>query len=132
MSRASEKEVRAVIEVNPSDLNLGPFIRAASNLVDRVKACAVDKGKTLTADQLLDIETFWAAHLISFRSGRMTSKSTERASGSWQYPKTDYSELAMTLDTSGCLENMLKSQKASIFWGGKTEPEQLDYTERMT
>ena len=127
MSRCGEEDVRGIVETDRS-ISLEPFIRAASNLVDRVEACASRRGVSLTTGQLRDIAAWLAAHFYVHRDPQYTSKSTGSASGSFK--TLDYLETAQALDTSGCLRSVMKGNRAGVVWLGKPPSTQVDYRDR--
>ena len=127
MSRTSETNVRQIIDTD-STLTVEPFIRAASRIVDKLASCASERNETLTSGQLQDIETWLAAYLYAHRDPQYTSKSTLSASGSFK--TLDYLETAKMLDTSGCLDELLSNQRASMVWLGKEPSSQTDYSDR--
>ena len=127
MARVAEEEVREVIETDP-EVSLIRYIKAANILTDRVEACATSRGRSLTDDQLEMIELYLAAYYYSFRDPMYTSKSTERASASFQ--ARDHLDAAKSFDTSGCLNAFLSGARAGATWLGKAPSAQIDYEDR--
>lgn len=116
--------------------SLVPFIRAASIMVDNLVTCATDKGLTVSSDTLTEIETWVAAHAYQMADQGYSEKTTERARGKFQgvtkmyLEGTKYGQMAMMLDTTGCLAEMSQAMFGSATWGGKTPEEQIDYEDR--
>lgn len=112
------------------------FIGIASRMTDDVVTCAANGGESLSDDKLKDIETLLAAHLYLMADRSVKSKQTERASATFDWNTdmgldgTTYGQMAKLIDTSGCLAS-LGNQIVLASWLGKTEPEQLDYRDRM-
>lgn len=129
MARTTEEELQAVVEVSGTGIDLLLFIDAASILVDKVSACATERGHTLTSAQLRHIETYIAAYLYTAKDPRYKSKRTERAAATFTVP--DYWEIARRLDTSGCLDLFGREQHYVDFqWLGKAPSDQIDYENR--
>lgn len=132
--RASYDDVAKIVEHknNPdgTKIDLVPFIRAASAIVDRVITCASKRkpAVTLTAEEKRLLEAWLAAHYYSAKSPQMTSKGTQSASGSFQV--TPYLEYAYGLDPSGCLRSIMQGQRASAAWLGKPKSDQIAYVDR--
>lgn len=127
----------AVAEVLGNDYDgcasLRPRIASANLLVSRVATCATAKGQTLSAAELEMLERILAAHFYTKTDPVYASKSTNGASASFVRGNKEpepYKDWAISMDPSGCLNALMNRQTADIFWGGKTEPEQLDYRER--
>lgn len=119
-----------------SGKDLTGFILTASRIIDRVATCASNKGKTLDSEELELLERWLAAHLYCQSDQPYSSKSTSRASGSFQgqtgmmLDSTKYGQTAKLLDSSGCLTTLEKRQVVSLDWLGKTTSEQIDRTQR--
>lgn len=113
-----------------------PFIESATVIVDRVVTCASSKGIPLTTTEAELVERWVAAHMYAAADPLYTSRSTNKASGSFQgqfgmrLESTDYGQRALSIDPSGCLAAISKGARIGFGWGGKTEPEQLTYRER--
>lgn len=116
--------------------DLTPFMEAASSLVDDVISCAANKGKSLSASKLELLERWLSAHFYQQSDKGYSSKSTAGASASFQgqtamrLESTQYGQMAMVLDSSGCLFNINSNAVVQGFWLGKTSGEQLDYDDR--
>ena len=141
MARTDATAVRAVIEVS-SSLDLTAFITAASLVVDRIDACATSRGITLGTTLLTEIETWLAAHLVSFRDQQYSEKQTDGASAKFQgqtgtgLDGSMWGQFAKQLDYSGCLAEIDKESKeggkpsVGFTWLGKPPSEQTDYVDR--
>lgn len=128
MPRTTEEDMRLVIETD-ANFNIAPFIEVANTLTDKIEACAIARGETLTEDQLRHIENYLAAYFYTGREPRMSRKQTERASASFMQP--DFLEMAKLLDTSGCLDMLMREQHyADVTWLGKPPSTQIDYVDR--
>jgi len=140
MSRASDPAVRKIIQAD-STLDIGPFIEAATTLVDYVDGC--DTGNTLSKEQLKQIEIWVSAHLYATRDQQYSAKKTLDASAKFQVGAvgtgsldiTSWGRQAMLLDTTGCLSNLNEQAKtgkrvASASWLGKPPSDQTDYEDR--
>jgi len=116
--------------------SLGQFILAASVLVGRAATCAAAKGYTVTSAEWKVIETWLAAHLYTCMDAMYTQRSTLRASGSFQRTTgkgldgTEYGQMAVRLDPSGCLANIDSTQKFTMEWLGLPPSEQTDALDR--
>lgn len=116
--------------------DLDPFIVAASIMIDRVEACATAKEYTLSSTELEIIERWLAAHMYQMSDQGYTSKSTGGASASFMgqtgmyLEGTKYGQMALMLDTSGCLHAISKRQVATGFWLGTPPSSQTDYEDR--
>lgn len=139
MARTNAAAVLGVLGVNYDTVNnpsLAPFIDSAAIVLTRVATCATAKGKTLTAAELELIERWLAAHLYQQMDEGYASRATSSASGSFKgqtgmrLESTMYGQTAMTLDASGCLENLGKRQTAGAFWLGRSPSEQTAYVDR--
>lgn len=123
MPRASDDDVRAIIETDPN-LSMVGFLEAASVLVGRAAECATKRGITISEKELRVMETWVAAHFYAARDPQYVSKSTGRASASFQrtsgtrLDSTDYGATAIMLDPSGCLETASKGAVVQTAWLG--------------
>lgn len=122
--------------VSGASPSVQPFIDTATLLVDRVIACAVTKGVTITTAEAERIEAYLAAHFFGHAQQFFTSKSTVSASGSFQgqyamsLDASQYGQTAKMLDPSGCLNALSKGNRASMTWLGKVGNEQLTAEDR--
>lgn len=135
--RTSSDEVQQALGANyAAGRNLAIFIRMAEKIIDQLEACADRKGITVDTETKALLATLMAAHFYQSSDPGYTSRSTSAASGSFKgqwgkrFELTDYGQNAMAMDPSGCLAAMNVGNRASMFWGGKTESERLTYDER--
>lgn len=116
--------------------DLSPFVETANALVTRVDACATRKGVTLSATELELVERWLAAHCYQQSDKGYQSRSTKGKSGSFhgQWGKnlenTNYGQMALSLDPSGCLAALAQRQRAGGYWLGKAPSEQTPYDQR--
>ena len=134
--RVTEEEVGSVIDWDCTNIDLKPFITVANVIADKVSSCASDKGLSLTSAQLKEIERYLAAHLYALRDAQYQSKSTERASATFQgqtgmgLDLTWWGQTAKVLDFSGCLAAYSAGARASLSWLGKAPSDQTNYEDR--
>lgn len=121
------------LDGNPS---LDRAIKAANLVTDRVAACAVRKGITLSAEELTEIETWLAAHYYVMSDQNYASKSTGGQLASFQ-GKTEkgieaskYGQTAIDIDASGCLAALTLRARASSEWLGKNPSDQINWQDR--
>lgn len=137
-TRASEEDVRNLID-SDSTIKVSIFIRTASILVDKIDSN--DSDGELSANDLMLIETWLAAHFYAIRDQQYSSKKTGDASGVFQgqtgmaLDSTFWGQQAMTLDTTGYLSRVNQnSQKGKqivgVNWLGKPPSSQTDYEDR--
>lgn len=113
--------------------DLTPYITAGSAIVDMVVACAARKKRTVTDAQLTVMETWVSAHCYAVSDKPYSQRSTLRASGTFQgqtgmhLEATLYGQMAITLDPSGCLNNINNQSRAYAFWGGKSQSDALSW-----
>ena len=138
MARTTEPKVRGII-ANDSVIDLLPFIEAATTRTDYVDTC--DTGNLLSDEQLLQIETWLAAHFYAHRDQLFESKGTQKARGKFQgktdmgLSSTQYGQTAINLDISGCLAKVNRdliegSQKVGLQWLGTPVSGQIPYQDR--
>lgn len=141
MARTTSSAVLAILLNDYDSVNapsLTPFIDSASIIVDRVAACATAEDDTLTSEELELIERWLAAHCYASSDQPYSSKSTERASATFQgrtgmyLEGTKYGQMAITLDHSGCLAAIASGERrrAGMHWLGKPRSEQITYDQR--
>jgi hypothetical protein len=122
--------------VSGASPSVQPFINTATLLVDRVVACALTKGVTITTEEAEQIEAYLAAHFFGHAQQFFTSKSTVSASGSFQgqfamsLDASQYGQTAKMLDPSGCLAALSKGARAGMTWLGKTGENQIAAVDR--
>lgn len=108
-------------------------ISIANKITDRVATCATAKSKTLTTDELQEIETQLAAHYYTRTDRVYRQRMTDRASGTFLYNQRNpepYLANAIELDYSGCVNSILNRKTADIGWLGKSDDEKIDYEDR--
>lgn len=135
MSRTSEDRVRSIID-NDTNIDVSPFIRPAGLLTDKISSNDADS--LLTVADLIEIETFLAAHFYAYRDQLLSSKSTGGASGSFQgqtgmyFEYTPYGQMALLMDVTGYLSGLQLQakdgrKKVAMYWLGSTETEKNGY-----
>ena len=134
MARTTDALVEGIIEVDDS-ITLTPFISAANMLVTQ---CCTDLSTDYTADQLIVIETWLAAHFYTVRDMRAESEKAGSVSEKFQskvglgFSTSHYGQMAMTLDFYGGLaalnENIKNgsSKSVSVTWLGTENPNDVD------
>lgn len=139
MARTNSDAVKAILLLDYDSKrspDLAAFIETASALVDDVVDCAAEKGVALTDARLELIERWLAAHLYKMSDKDVTSSSQQGASASFTgqfgmgFDATRYGQMATRIDSSGCLDNIDKTQEASMEWLGKPPSEQIPYDQR--
>jgi hypothetical protein len=113
--------------------DLTRYVTAANLVTTRLAAKAVAGGYTHTSAELVEIESWLAAHFYTKSDPVYSQRSTNRASGSFvRNPKRPepYLDGAVMLDGSGMLSGMLAGKRVGIDWLGKTDTERLTYEER--
>ena len=122
MIRSTTQDVSAIIETD-STIDLAPFVRIASRLVDQIESNDVES--KLATEDLKEIETLLAAHFYSFRDQQYSSRKTADASATFQgktgmgLDSSLYGQGAKILDVTGFLDNLGKGvREAGVLWGG--------------
>jgi hypothetical protein len=116
--------------------DLTPFIRTASIMVDRVATCATARAVTLSSAELLEMESWLAAHFYSVSDRPYESTMTDRAQAKFQgktamgLDSSHYGQTAKSLDVSGCLESLSKQRFATATWIGKRPDDATEYENR--
>lgn len=137
--RTSPGEVQQVLLADyDGSSQLTVHIRGANAVVNRMVTCAGEEGYSFSADELQLIEAYVAAYRYTLSDPLYTSRSTSKASGSFQgevdangRPINRYLKAAYDLDPSGCLKDLLTpSARASGSWLGKAPSEQTPYVDR--
>jgi len=115
-NRTNTAAVKGIINTELLDSNIDTYI-ASSNLY----VTAVLNGEGLSTSLLKEIETWFAAHLISVSKERQTERIEIGGDTNEQYSKlgtglesTTYGQMVITLDTSGKMAITNKG-KASIY-----------------
>lgn len=117
--------------VNSPDLT--PYIELASAVVDDVADCVAARGLTISGTRLELLERWLAAHYYNRMDPSYQSRSTLSASGAFvRDPKNPepFKQMALSLDTTGCLAAALNGSRASVTWLGKVPSEQTPYYQR--
>ena len=137
MSRTAPSAVQAILGPNyATGVSLSPFIEVATAIVDDVVSCAAEDGVTLTAVKLELIERWLAAHFYHCSDPVYQSRSTEGASGQFQgqsgmgYDGSRYGQMAMRIDSSGCLRASDKGATGQFIWLGKPPSDQINVDDR--
>lgn len=112
-------------------------IDAAVIIMDRVETCA---DGDLTEAELAGIETWLAAHCYCMSDPNYTSKNTAGAGGTFvgqttmYLNATRYGQMALSLDSTGCLASItdptLQRQSVGLKWLGKPPSSQRAYRDR--
>ena len=135
--RTTEDAVRAIID-NTTTIDMTPFIRIANLLVTKVDSA--DENSLLSTSDLVELETWLAAHFYAHRDQLLQNKSTSGASGGFQgqtgmfFSSTQYGQTALMLDVTGYLSSLQQMaqngrKKAQMIWLGSTESEARGYSE---
>lgn len=132
--RTTALKVRAILgSDHDGQTLLTPYIETAAAITTRVAACATRKGLSLSSAELELIERWLAAWSYTKSDPVYQSKTTAEASATFVRGKVEpepYKDMALSLDTSGCLNAILNRQRASVHWLGKPPSEQIDYEDR--
>lgn len=114
--------------------SLTGFIASASAVTDRVAACAVRRGITLSSTELELIERWLTCYFYTRSDPIYQSKSTGGQSASFVADATATTERykagAMAVDPSGCVNALLNNLRASSEWLGKNPEDQIDWQDR--
>lgn len=113
--------------------DLTPYIDTANALISRVNTCALTKNITLSTTELELLERWMAAHYYTKSDPTYNSRTTEGASGNFVRDPNEpepYKNAAIDLDPSGCLNSLLKRQRAGGAWMGKTAAEAVNWQDR--
>lgn len=113
--------------------SLQPYIDKASLMVDRVVSCASRKSMSLTSGEAEMVERWLAAYYYTVLDPLYKSRNTAGGSGSFvRSDNNDYKQAAIESDPSGCLNAMMKQQRASGMWLGRVASEQTDADDRSS
>ena len=107
-NRVDAADVKAIIDTDLSDSDVGVFITTANNIVT---ARLSEAG--LSDETLVEIERWLSAHLVAIRSPLLKKQEIMDAVDEYQYGKlgmglqfTAYGQQVLLLDTSGILSTM--------------------------
>ena len=121
--RIEEAEVWQILPADAdTTVNLSPFIKAASQLVDRVSARASATGSNVSVsdDELKEIERWLTAHLFCIRdrlpSERKIGDATDKYQGKTDMglDATTYGQQAKMLDPTGELARLASNKKPFV------------------
>lgn len=138
--RTDEDKVKDVLmsDYGPkSDGNLpplDPFIRIANLMTTRAYTCSVTNGVALSTDELVEIETWLAAHFYVCSDQVAQSRSEAGASMSFGgtlgegLMSSKYGQTALIIDASGCLKKLGK--RAVGMWLGTANRAGVSWTDR--
>lgn len=133
MARTTPQKVRDILECVDSDAVLSAFIDPANILTDSVYDCDQANKKQLSANQLTIIETWLAACFYHIRDLRVKESQTGKSKDIFQgetgmyLDSNQYGQMAIIMDTSGCLAKMNKEakqggkNKISVHWLGTSQ-----------
>lgn len=130
--RTDAEKIGDIIKVKPG-AKLTRFIQSATVIIDRMISCASDKGFTHTAQELIEIETWLAAHFYSVFDAQYVSESAKDRSASYDHKQ--WFHQALMIDASGCLKALLGPEgkgavTASLDWAGLNPSDQNAWYER--
>lgn len=136
--RTDPEQVKGVLlDTYNGSANLSPFMRGAKIITDAMIRCAQKKGITHTDDEIIEIETWLAAHGYAMSDQVAESERDLNANVTYQ-GKTDmalnatkFGQHALSLDYSGCLNAIGKHRKQSILWLGKDPSAQINVWDRQ-
>lgn len=121
---------------NISCPTLEPYIEIASSWVDDLITCAATKGITFSSGKLELLERVLAAHAYAMSDQPYSARHTLRASGTFQgktamyFEATKYGQMAVNLDSAGCLRNAGLKKQIGAVWLGRRPSEQTDVEDR--
>ena len=111
MARATEAEVKEIIDTELTDEQVTPFLRAANLLVTEVLS---DEGYGTSL--LAEIERWLAAHFVAIRDPRISKEKIGDADATYQgktglgLNHTSYGQQVMILDVHGKLAEIAESK----------------------
>jgi hypothetical protein len=109
--------------------DLTPYIATASNVVDQVAVDSSANGFNLSGATLELIERWLSAHYYTKNDPTYTSRAGASFVRGSQDPEP-YVGPALDLDPSGCLNALLKRQRASGQWLGKPANQWQSFEQR--
>lgn len=109
-------KVQEIMDTELTVEQIAPYVTGANVFVEGTLV-----GKGLSDDLLAQLEIWITAHMIALSRER-TAKSEEAGgakivyAGEWgqMFSATSYGQMALTLDTSGTLQTLMKNKKAWI------------------
>lgn len=131
MPRTNAQAVIDILGANYDTVNcpkLDPYIKAANLAVSRVDECAEDRGYTFSSSELTEMERWIAAYFYTIYDPIYKSKTTANSSAT--YFDRSYLDAAKMIDTSGCLNAVIMSNRAQFDWLGKEPSNQIDIDDR--
>lgn len=117
MARCTEQEVKAIIDTTLTEEQVTPFLRAANIAVTNVTS-----GYGYGVDDLMEIERWFAAHLIAVRDPRLTE--AKQGDGTFKYfvgqagkslDATPYGQQVKLLDNKGAFAEIANSKGTAEF-----------------
>lgn len=106
--RATEADVKAIIDTSLTEEEISPFLATANVLVNRAVRMG---GGTYDADELRETECWCAAWLLASRDPRVKSETI--GDGQWSYDVQSYWDKVTLIDPTGQMAAM-KEAKASV------------------
>lgn len=110
--RATDAEIRLILDVDPSVTDTTPFIRAANLMVEKILVpCLTVADPVIVEADLVEIENWLAAHFLAVgRDPRIAQEQAGPVREQVHTPRFDlalnnttYGQMAMTLDVTGKL-----------------------------
>lgn len=128
MARTSYELISEIMDIE-SGVNLTSFITAANALVTR---CCTNLTTDYSDDELINIETWLAAHLYTVKEQLVDSEKAGSVSQKYQYKidlgfnSSRYGQTAMQLDYYGGLSALNQkiingSKSPGVYWLGKED-----------
>jgi hypothetical protein len=105
MARATEADVKAIIDTALTEEEVSPFLATANVLVSRAVRMG---GGNYDADELREAECWCAAWLLASRDPRV--KSEKAGDGEWSYDIQSYWEKVVLLDPTGQMASMKEAK----------------------
>lgn len=133
MARTTSTAVQGVLGRDyDGSTDLTPYIDIASALVDQVVVCAAAKSIAYGfTDAVLEvIERWMAANYYTIMDPTYKARATASASGTFNKNPDAYKDAAIDLDPTGCLNALLKRQRAGAVWLGKYPSDQIPYSQK--
>lgn len=109
--RATEAEIKNVVDTSLTEEQVTPFLRTANVLMDRAVLAG---GGTYAAADLRETEIWLAAYLLCSRDPRVKSETTDDAFGT--YDVESYWAKVVLLDPTGRLAGMKDAKIAARVW----------------